>query len=195
MSTRPITKVSPIKRGDGSPKKKRTITNMAASAIGVCCLGTTCLTCSGCIVGSAGCATGTQACIKCLKKRATTKIEEYTKTNNPNYDPRGESKIIDRGTLDKRIVKTKHIIHYINTYIEDKRWLAANVNNIKEIFELSDTYEEKYHIFKIHDKPDIDKKIKEINDLNKKIVGGRKTIKRTKTRKHANKKKRQTMRN
>ena len=194
MSTHAVTKVSPIRRGNSSPKK-RTITNMAASAIGACCLGTTCLTCSGCIVGSAGCAKGTQACVKCLKQKATKKINEYTKTNNPNYDPHGKSKTIDRGTPDTRIVRNKDIVNYIKTQIDDKRWIAANLNNINEIFELSEGYRGPYYIFKIHDKPDIDNKIKAMNDKYKKIVGGRKTIKRTNTRKHANKKKRQTMRN
>jgi hypothetical protein len=160
----PTKKVSPIERGSPPKNPSSTRKSMAAYALGTCCLGSVCLACSGCIIGSAGCAAGTQECIKCIKKKAEEKLKEKYLTRNPNYDPSGESKIINKGVFDPRIIATRDIVHYIKTSIGDQQWLLENNDdNIKEIFELDNNYKEKYHTFEINDRPDIDDMINQIN--------------------------------
>jgi len=180
----------PIEPMNRSLKENVVIT----STIGTCCAsgvyGMGCLKCAGCVVGSVGCAIGTQACYDCTKQN----IQDYRKQsqeNDPNYDPRGASVLIDKNkgnssTSTKRI-RTRDIINYIKT---NTNGIYNNMTdtNIKLAFELNDTYNEPYHIFKKNDKPAIDALIGEA--IYKKAVGVRKNkrtqrkIKRTTMRKY-----------
>jgi hypothetical protein len=162
-------------------------------SVGTCCAGVYgigCLKCAGCVVGSVGCAIGTQACYDCTKQNVKTYIKQLQE-NDPNYDPHDVSSVLNKGdssTPNKRI-RLRDIINYIRT----------NTNNIYDktsdkiiiqIFNLIESYDEPYHIFVKHDKPGIDFLIEEAIKTYKKAVGGRKNkrtqrkIKRTTMRKY-----------
>lgn len=162
--------------------------NYAALAVGTCCatkIG--CVKCAGCVVGSVGCAIGTQACYDCTKKN----IQDYRKQsqeNDPNYDPRGASVLINKSNSSSstKRIRTRDIINYIKT----NTYNNTTDDDIKHTFGLIDTYNEPYYIFENNDKPQIDFLINKANAMYKKAVGVRKNkrthrkIKRTTMRKY-----------
>ena len=183
---KPVISVEKIERSLGQ--------NIAtATTIGTCCAsgvyGMGCLKCAGCVVGSVGCAIGTQACYDCTNQN----IQDYRKQlqeKDPTYDPRGASVLINKNKGDSssstKRIRTRDIINYIKTYSDNK----PTDDDIKSRFGLIDTYNEPYYIFEKNDKPEIDFLIGEANAIYKKAVGVRKNkrtqrkIKRTTMRKY-----------
>lgn len=184
--------------------------NLASIAtLGTCCAagvyGAGCLKCTGCVVGSVGCAVGTSACYNCMQKQKQ-KMLEKTQSQDPMYDPHGPSIVIDKPKLNfgkntpDRVDK-KYIIDYIKERIAYSIDDNTILNKFQDVVPLLN-YNETYNTFVRADKNDIDEKIGELNMKYKKNVGGkytrrkpRKTNKSKRNQKRTKKPKRRSIKN
>ena len=85
-------------------KIERSLGHNVATAltVGTCCAGAYgigCLKCAGCVVGSVGCAIGTQACYDCTKQKIQAHHKQ-SQENDPNYDPHSASVLINKNKGD-----------------------------------------------------------------------------------------------